>query len=158
MIDDQTAVLAMLTRQLRERYAPERIVLFGSRARGDSRPDSDYDVLMVLGDPRHDAIDVRRVVQEIHPQVEIFLSSSDAFERRRTDVGTLEYVAGQDGWILYARAPRASGRHVRETPGDAGESLQEWIDRARPDFAAMTALVRSGVPGIPDTIVFHAHS
>lgn len=29
----------------------ERIVLFGSRARGDARPDSDYDVAVFLKDP-----------------------------------------------------------------------------------------------------------
>jgi uncharacterized protein len=29
----------------------ERIVLFGSRARGDARPDSDYDVAVFLNDP-----------------------------------------------------------------------------------------------------------
>ena len=28
----------------------ERVVLFGSRARGDARPDSDYDVAVVLRD------------------------------------------------------------------------------------------------------------
>src|SRR5262245_30001907 len=31
------------------RSAIERLVLFGSRARGDHRPDSDYDLLVVVG-------------------------------------------------------------------------------------------------------------
>jgi predicted nucleotidyltransferase len=31
------------------RPAIERLVLFGSRARGDHRPDSDYDLLVVVG-------------------------------------------------------------------------------------------------------------
>lgn len=37
-------------RQARERLGPRvrRIVLFGSRARGDSRNDSDYDVVVVV--------------------------------------------------------------------------------------------------------------
>jgi predicted nucleotidyltransferase len=35
----------------------ERLVLFGSRARGDHRPDSDYDLLVVVGRRSADVID-----------------------------------------------------------------------------------------------------
>ena len=43
-------VLSRLRRALREMYGDqiERIVLFGSRARGDAHPDSDYDVAVFL--------------------------------------------------------------------------------------------------------------
>jgi hypothetical protein len=37
--------LSRMTRDLR----PSRVILFGSRARGNSRPTSDYDVLVVSG-------------------------------------------------------------------------------------------------------------
>ena len=38
-----------------ETVQPQRIILFGSRARGDARPDSDYDILVVkeTSEPRH---------------------------------------------------------------------------------------------------------
>jgi len=39
-----------LVRRLRDAYAPERIYLFGSKARGDDGPDSDYDLLVVVPD------------------------------------------------------------------------------------------------------------
>ncbi len=42
--------LAEVVRRLREAYAPERIYLFGSRARGDSAEGSDYDLLVVVAD------------------------------------------------------------------------------------------------------------
>lgn len=157
MSDDQDLVLAALTRDLVERFAPERIVLFGSRARGDHHPSSDYDVMMVLGDSQLDVMAVRRVVQEIHTNVDIFVSPREAFEHRRTDVGTLEHVADQDGQVLYARPGLPAAPRVRETPSEAGESLQEWIDRARDDFTAMTALAQSTASGIRGAIVFHAH-
>ncbi len=54
--DGQTAVavgdptLAEITRRLVDIYRPERIYLFGSRARGTARADSDYDLLVVVGD------------------------------------------------------------------------------------------------------------
>ena len=36
-----------ITRRIVERFRPQRVVLFGSRARGDERPDSDYDLLII---------------------------------------------------------------------------------------------------------------
>lgn len=48
--------LGEVVRRLVEAYRPERIYLFGSRARGDAAPDSDYDLLLVVSDdapPEH---------------------------------------------------------------------------------------------------------
>ncbi|MBI5280171.1 MAG: nucleotidyltransferase domain-containing protein [Candidatus Solibacter usitatus] len=42
--------LAEVVRRLVEAYQPERIYLFGSVARGDAGPDSDYDILVVVPD------------------------------------------------------------------------------------------------------------
>lgn len=42
--------LAEIVRRLVEVYQPERIYLFGSKARGDEGPDSDYDLLVVVPD------------------------------------------------------------------------------------------------------------
>ena len=41
------AVLGEIVRRLVEAVDPDRIILFGSRARGDARPDSDVDLLIV---------------------------------------------------------------------------------------------------------------
>lgn len=46
----QDPVLAEIVRRLVEAYRPERIYLFGSRARGQVSPDSDYDLLIVVPD------------------------------------------------------------------------------------------------------------
>ena len=42
--------LAEVVRLLVEAYSPEWIYLFGSWARGDAEPDSDYDLLLVVRD------------------------------------------------------------------------------------------------------------
>lgn len=46
-------VLHRLKKELESLYGPrlKRVLLYGSRARGDHQPDSDYDVLVVLQPP-----------------------------------------------------------------------------------------------------------
>lgn len=46
----QDTVLAEIVERLASVYQPERIYLFGSTARGDAGPDSDYDLLILLPD------------------------------------------------------------------------------------------------------------
>ena len=48
-------VLGEVVRRLSEVYHPVRIYLFGSAARGDAGPDSDYDLMVILPDeaPQH---------------------------------------------------------------------------------------------------------
>ena len=43
-------LLAEIVRRLVAAYQPERIYLFGSKARGDAGPDSDYDIMVVVPD------------------------------------------------------------------------------------------------------------
>ena len=43
-------ILAEVVRRLQELYHPEQIYLFGSTARGESGPDSDYDLMVVVAD------------------------------------------------------------------------------------------------------------
>lgn len=45
--DAMLTTLEEITKRLVERYDPDRIILFGSRATGGSRPDSDIDLLIV---------------------------------------------------------------------------------------------------------------
>ena len=43
-------VLGEIVRRLVEAYQPERVYLFGSAARGEAGPNSDYDILVVVAD------------------------------------------------------------------------------------------------------------
>ena len=44
----QDAALAEIVRRLVEAYQPERVYLFGSKARGDAGVNSDYDLMVVV--------------------------------------------------------------------------------------------------------------
>ncbi|HSB17493.1 MAG TPA: nucleotidyltransferase domain-containing protein [Bryobacteraceae bacterium] len=71
LVDD--TVLSEIVRHLVAAVDPERIVLFGSRARGDSRPDSDVDLLIVkeTDKPKHlRAIPAHRALAGLQVSVE----------------------------------------------------------------------------------------
>jgi hypothetical protein len=54
-IIEREPVLGEIVQRLVEAYSPVRIYLFGSKARGDAGPDSDYDLLVIIPDdaPSH---------------------------------------------------------------------------------------------------------
>ena len=84
----------------------DRIILFGSRARGDYREDSDWDILVVtrgrlVGETRDMFVleIVRKLAKEgldVHPIV----VSREGFEARRKYVGTVEGFATIEGKVL----------------------------------------------------------
>lgn len=51
MSTQDSLILQRLKARIAERLPLQRVVLFGSRARGDNEPDSDMDVLVVLDGP-----------------------------------------------------------------------------------------------------------
>ena len=64
------AALRRLDRRLRARFGRNyvKLILFGSRARGDNKPDSDADVAVVLRGPIHDAWSLKRqIIEETYP-------------------------------------------------------------------------------------------
>ena len=59
---------------------PEKIVLFGSRARGDHRPDSDFDFLVIKKsvEPRYRrAIAIRHAIAGLLPSKDILVYTPD---------------------------------------------------------------------------------
>jgi predicted nucleotidyltransferase len=50
MTSVEDSVLSKIVDRLVAAYHPERVYLFGSMARGDAGPDSDYDILLVVRD------------------------------------------------------------------------------------------------------------
>jgi predicted nucleotidyltransferase len=86
---------------------PEAIYLFGSRARGNARPDSDYDLLVVVADdaPREarSLAATTRVARDPGVALDIIPCRRSVFERRRNSLGTLSYLAAHEGRLVYGR-------------------------------------------------------
>jgi uncharacterized protein len=92
---------------------PVRIILFGSRARGDQRPDSDYDLLVILDhvdDRRATRIEVRGSFADLPVSADILVASVDEAEGRVPGhpAGTT-YSAIREGRTIYDRDNVAPG-------------------------------------------------
>jgi predicted nucleotidyltransferase len=104
----QAAAIDELVRRIAERFSPERIILFGSRARGDARPDSDIDLLVLfreVEDPRARAAELyEALVGFAELPKDIVVSTTARFDRFRNVVNTVYWPAAREGKILYDRA------------------------------------------------------
>jgi predicted nucleotidyltransferase len=98
--------LAELVRRLVDAFQPERLYLFGSRARAEAGADSDYDLLMILPKLEEPAY---RVAQQAHSLVwglgisaDILVWSREEFERRVDVKASLPAVVSREGTLLHA--------------------------------------------------------
>ena len=84
---------------------PEAVYLFGSRASGDARPDSDYDFLVVVSDslPREQwsLRTAARIERDPGVAADVIPCRRSVFERRREQVGTLSHKATHEGRLVY---------------------------------------------------------
>jgi predicted nucleotidyltransferase len=104
-VANQTEIRKMAKRIV-ERFDPERVILFGSHARGTATPDSDVDFLVVMrvaGSKREAQIQVRSALHEFQTPVDVIVTRPEDFDWRQRVVGTIEYPAVREGKILYAR-------------------------------------------------------
>lgn len=93
-----------LIRRIAERFAPDKIILFGSRARGEADEDSDIDLMVLfaeVGDPRRRAAELYALMADSPRPMDIVVSTSDRFERYRNVVNTIYWPASREGRVLY---------------------------------------------------------
>jgi predicted nucleotidyltransferase len=99
------AALELLVRRIVEVARPDRIVLFGSAARGEMGPDSDLDVLVVKSGVQHR----RRLAQDIYMNlsgvglgVDVIVLTPEDIEAQRNSVGSIVGPALAEGRVIYA--------------------------------------------------------
>jgi len=86
---------------------PRAVILFGSYARGQARPGSDLDVLVVVDDSvancRTESVRLRRALRGISMPVDIVVVRRADLERLRGTPGLLYEYALSEGKLAYER-------------------------------------------------------
>lgn len=88
-------------------FRPRRVILFGSVARGNSGPDSDIDLLVIVDDDTPPAkVTIRAGRESRRPYrlpADVIPVREDTWRRFNGVVGTLPYAARTEGIVVYER-------------------------------------------------------
>ena len=97
-------ILQEIVRRIVETVKPEKIILFGSAARGEMGPDSDLDLLVVkpCGHRRRTATKIERSLIGIGIPTDIIVAKPEDIERYKDTIGLIYRPALRDGKTIYA--------------------------------------------------------
>ena len=94
---------------------PDKIILFGSRARGDYNEDSDYDILVLKrGIKPEERRPLQRKIRKtfwekgIYPttSVDVIVQSVEKFDELKNEVYMLYYAVVKEGIVIYEKGER----------------------------------------------------
>ena len=134
-------------------FSPQRVILFGSRARGDATRDSDVDLLVIVDDDTPPEKLIWRAGYEAHrSRRAVFPIRAETFERERAIANTLAAEADVDGIVVYRALMRLSmktpDRHAR------WNAVKRWLRVAERDRKMVLACM-SQDPPLLDGAAFH---
>ena len=99
--------IAEAVRRLVEAAHPVRIILFGSRARGQAGTDSDPDLLVIereVEDRYHEIVRLNAALGDLILPADLLVIGEEAFEEWSETPGSLYYPAKRDGKVVYEAA------------------------------------------------------
>jgi predicted nucleotidyltransferase len=103
---EEDLALAEIVRRLVDAFHPERIYLFGSWARDDAGPDSDYDIMVVVPDSAPPERKNSRLAYEVlwgtGSAADVLVWTREAFESRLHLRASLPSTVLSEGRLLYA--------------------------------------------------------
>ena len=95
-----------IVRRIVEAAQPEKIILFGSRARGDARPNSDFDVLVIkqTDEPRYRrSVPLYVALADLPVEVEVIVYTPDEVEEWSEVPQAFVTTAVREGTTIYER-------------------------------------------------------
>ncbi len=110
MNPNEDAMLREMVEVIVREVDPETIILFGSRARGEARPDSDVDLLIVEKEPfsiqrsrRKEAFRLSVALRHLAVPNDILIYSRVEFDYWRDSLNHVVGRASREGRVLHAR-------------------------------------------------------
>lgn len=104
-IDEQT--VQKIVRRILSVAAPDKIILFGSAARGEMTRDSDIDLLIVEADTsrqREEYVRIMKALWDIRYPFDVLFITTQWFEESKDIVGGIAYPANKYGKVIYDAA------------------------------------------------------
>ncbi len=103
---EQDPVLRRILSVIIDSISPQKVILFGSRARGDASPDSDYDICIIqenLGNEREISrkVHYRLLHEDINQTVDLVVAASETWDRKKNSIGYVYKSVSTDGVALY---------------------------------------------------------
>ncbi|MBN1901398.1 nucleotidyltransferase domain-containing protein [Candidatus Sumerlaeota bacterium] len=101
------SIIKDITNRIVTRFKPEKIILFGSYARGTAGPDSDADLLVVIrvkGRKREQAIQIDQALEGIALPNDVIVVTPEEVERYRASIGSIIRETLREGLVLYEHA------------------------------------------------------
>jgi len=100
-------IVSNLTGVLVQDPIPKRIILFGSQARGDAAPHSDFDIMVVEEQPTDrfaEMVRLNRLIRSFDVAVDLLVVSDEKFQYWRQTPANVYYEAATGGQVLYQAA------------------------------------------------------
>lgn len=106
-MDDSQSAFDQIVARLVKGFNPDKIILFGSQARGDADAHSDVDILVVCpvsGKRRALTVAMDRSLRGLGIAVDIQALTGEEFLRDKDIPGTIARPASLEGRVLYERS------------------------------------------------------
>ncbi len=86
---------------------PDKIILFGSHARGDNKPESDYDLLVLkrgLTKQRALTQKIYLSFKDVGASVDVIVADLEKYDQLKTDPYMIYYEAAKNGRMVYEQS------------------------------------------------------
>ena len=138
-------------------FHPQRVILFGSVARGEAGPDSDIDLLVIVNDDTPpDKLTWRaghEATRTCPDPADVFPMRAETFEHDRIIVGTLAAEADTDGIVVYG-PPKGVPSMKGADPRARWQAVERWLSVADLDRRAVELCLAADPPS-REILAFH---